>query len=102
MAIYHILGTYKIDITREGFASAAKHYGWADDWLTETGGLKEDAWLLYLDERAEEKDTIALIEANITGEYSENELLRLTHGPVGSSTIPRILFRRNWNRKNRL
>ena len=41
MANYEILGTYKIEVTRESLASAAKHYGWADDWLTETGELKK-------------------------------------------------------------
>ncbi len=82
MANYKIIGTYKIEISCQSLALAVQHYGWADDWLTESGGLKEEIWLWYMNERAEEKDTIALVEANITGEYSENELLGVTHGPL--------------------
>jgi len=82
MANYKIKGTYKVEISRQSLALAVQYYGWADDWLTETGELKEEIWLWYMNDRAEEKDTIALIEAHIMGAYSDNELNGFRHGPT--------------------
>lgn len=80
MATYQILGTYKVEITRNSLAEAAKYHGWYHEWLTETGGLKDDIWEWYIGERTNEINTIALIEVEIIGKYSDDELLNFAHG----------------------
>jgi hypothetical protein len=80
MATFHIIGLFKVDISRESLALAAQHYEWADDWLTDTGDLTDEIWNWYIGERSEEMMTIALVEAQIKGNFSKDELLNMAHG----------------------
>jgi hypothetical protein len=80
MATFQVLGTYKVEVTRESLAKAVKHYDWADDWLTEAGNLKDDIWSWYISERADEINTIVMVETNIIGDYVDTELLQFSHG----------------------
>ena len=90
MATFHIIGLYRVDVSRESLAMAASHYEWADDWLTATGNLTDEIWNWYIEERSGEMKTIALVEAQIKGKYSEDELLNMAHGE--SNQAPYLEF----------
>jgi len=83
MASFDVIGVYKVEVTRESITAAAKHYPWANNEIVpETGELREDFWQVYLEEQAEDKDKIFLVEVDIRGEYSVEDLNGFSHGPL--------------------
>ncbi len=73
MATYEVVGAYPVEVTRASMAAAMAYHGWFDA-LDEEGNLLEDEW-----EEVTERDLhgLALIEANIVGPYSSDELLEI-------------------------